>query len=246
MAATADSVLVADRGVAAVRVIAALQRRGTKAVSVHTEADAGAVHATLADESVLLGPTTASYGDVRKLIEAARQAGAQGVHPAGADVPGLAQAVADAGLTWCGGRVDVPVALLGAPPVVEAVAADQPLRLSGLPPRAVEVVTGLDVTGAGPGGAASGAARAGVALSVDVVASLLAPVTVWRPPAGEDLWVDAAVAEGTSPADPLLAVLTVWGPDRGSAYARAGQAWDRFVIEGPVVDRPAALGRGPQ
>ncbi|MCW2501608.1 MAG: acetyl-COA carboxylase, partial [Frankiales bacterium] len=82
MAATADSVLVADRGVAAVRVIAALQRRGTKAVSVHTEADAGAVHATLADESVLLGPTTASYGDVRKLIEAARQAGAQGVHPA--------------------------------------------------------------------------------------------------------------------------------------------------------------------
>jgi acetyl/propionyl-CoA carboxylase alpha subunit len=244
MAAIADTVLVADRGVPAARVVAALQARGVKAVSVHTDADATAVHATRADESVLLGPTTASYVDVRKLVEAARQSGAGAVHPGSAAVPGLEEAVGEAGLTWLGGRLDVPVAVLGAPPVVEAVSHAEHVSLRGLPPRAVEVVTGLDLVWASLDSGPTGAAREGVALSVDVVASVLAPVTGWQAPDGDHLWLDAAVAEGSRPADPLLAVLTVWGPDRDSAYARAAQAWDRLVIEGPVVDRPRALG-GP-
>ena len=95
-----ETVLVADRGAAAVRVVTALQDRGIKAVSVHTDADADAQHATAADESVLLGPTLSSYGDVVKLVEAAQQAGADAVHPGGATVPGLQEAVADAGLEW--------------------------------------------------------------------------------------------------------------------------------------------------
>jgi acetyl/propionyl-CoA carboxylase alpha subunit len=239
-----DTVLVADRGVPAVRVVTALQRRGIKAVSVHTEADGHALHATLADESVLLGPTLAAYGDVVKLVEAALQAGAGAVHPGGADVPGLEEAVTQAGLQWLGGPLSVPVGCVAVPSLLEAVVAEQPACLSGLPARAVEVVTGLDLTCAALAGEAQGVARDGVALSVDVRAERLGPVTAWQVPEGEDLWVDAAVAQGLAPVDPLLAVLTVWGPDRETAYARAATAWDQLVIEGPVVRRPAALGGG--
>ncbi|MGB8651112.1 MAG: biotin carboxylase N-terminal domain-containing protein [Mycobacteriales bacterium] len=240
-----DCVLVTDSGVPAVRVLAALQARGIKAVSVHTAADAGARHATLADESVLLGETTSAYGDPQALVEAARQVGASAVHPGAADVPGLEQAVTEAGMDWLGGPLQVPVTLSVVAPVSEARAGTELTTLPVLPPRAVEVVTGLDLVRAALEGEVSGIARDGVALSVEVTASALAPVQAWQVPDGEgddrDVWVDSAVEAGTDPVDPLLAVLTVWGPDRDSAYARAAAAWDRLVIEGPVVRRPAAL-----
>ncbi len=237
-----DTVLVVDRGVAAVRVLRALQSRGIKAVSVHTGADATALHATLADETVLLGPTTASYGDIVKLVEAARQAGAHAVHPVTVELAELGPAVLAAGLEWLGGSLQVPVELSVGDGVVEARCSD---RLTTLPPaasRSAEVVTGLDLTGASLTGESEGVARAGVAVSVDVVASTLAPITTLHLPAGEDIWVDAAVASGTHPAEPLLAVLTAWGPDRDTAYSRACEAWDELVIDGPVVHRPEALG----
>ncbi|MGZ6825915.1 MAG: hypothetical protein ACXVGH_03915, partial [Mycobacteriales bacterium] len=59
---------------------------------------------------------------------------------------------------------------------------------------------------------------------------------------GPDVWVDSAVEVGSSPDVPLLAVLTAWGPDRDAAYTRACEAWDQFVVAGPVVPRPVALG----
>ena len=97
-----ETVLVADHGVAAVQVLHDCQAESIKAVSVHTAADADAPHAVMADESVLLGPELSSYDDVVALVEAARQAGADAVHPAGRELPGLEQAVRDAGLDWLG------------------------------------------------------------------------------------------------------------------------------------------------
>jgi acetyl/propionyl-CoA carboxylase alpha subunit len=237
-----DCVLVADRGVAAVRVLRALQHLGVKAVSLHSEADATALHATLADESVLIGPTTASYGDTVKVVEAARQAGAEGVHPVTADVPGLQEAVLAAGLEWLGEPLQVPVVLTVAGGAVEAVLSDALAIVPPVASRSAEVVTGLDLTCASLTGEASGVARGGLAVSIDVLGSELAPVTRMQVPHDDDLWVDAAVEVGTEPVDPLLAVLTAWGPDRDAAYLRARQAWEQLIIEGPLVPRPAALG----
>ncbi|MCW2600600.1 MAG: acetyl/propionyl-CoA carboxylase subuit alpha [Frankiales bacterium] len=239
-----DTVLVIDRGVAAVRVLRALQGRGIKAVSVHTDLDATALHTTLADESVLLGPTTASYGDVLKLVEAARQAGAQAVHPVTVELAGLEDAVLAAQLEWLGGTLHVPVELAVGDGVVEARCTEQSFPLPPVASRSAEVVTGLDLTCATLTGQAEGVARDGVAVSVDILAATLAPVTAVHLPSGDDVWVDLAVAPGSRPVDPLLAVLTAWGPDRDSAYDRACEAWDHLDIEGPVVPRPEALG-GP-
>lgn len=243
--AVPDTVLIADAGVAAVREIRGLHRLGIKAVSVHTGADATALHATLADESVLLGPDLASYRDARKIVEAARQVHADAVHPVHAVVPGLEEAVTDAGLEWLGGQLRLPVELSIGDGVVEAVLADHPVAVPAVATRAAEVVSGLDLTLAAVEGTSNGEARGGVAVSVDLVATTLAPVTAWRGPDLPDVWLDEAVAEGTIPIDSVLAVLTVWGVDRDAAYALACAAWDEIVIEGPEVHRPEALG-GPE
>ena len=237
-----DCVLVADSGVAAVRVVRGLQSLGVKAVSVHTEADATALHATLADETVLLGPDPQLYGDARVLVEAARQAGAQGVHPVTAQVEGLEPAVAGAGLAWLGGALQVPVALtVGDGAVVAELSADL-TTLPAVASRSAEVVTGLDLTCAALHGEATGVARGGVAVSVDVRALSLAPVSRVAVPGLDDVWVDLAVGEGTDPVDDLVAVLTAWGSTRFEAFDLAAEAYDLLEIEGPVLARPAALG----
>ena len=99
-----DTVLIADRGDTALLVVRACQRLGIKAVSVHADADAKDPHATEADESVLLGDLS-SYADDVAVLEAARQAGAQAVHPGAgplAHSDAFAQAVEEAGLAWIG------------------------------------------------------------------------------------------------------------------------------------------------
>jgi acetyl/propionyl-CoA carboxylase alpha subunit len=239
---TPSTVLVVDRGVAAVRVLSALQSRGVKAVSVHTTADATALHRTLADESVLLGRTAAAYDDVVRLVEAARQAGAEAVHPVTVSLPGLQEAVTQAGLQWLGGALEVPVELSVHDGVVEARCVEELHVLLPVASRSAEVVTGLDLTLAALTGAAQGLARDGVAVSVDVVATTLAQVTALELPASDDVWWDAAVAVGSEPVEPLLLVLTAWGPDRDAAYSTARAAWDQLVIAGPTVPRPPALG----
>jgi len=76
-------VLVANRGEIACRVLATIRRLGIGSVAVYSEADAQAMHVSLADEGVCIGPAPASqsYLNIPAIIEACRMTGAEAVHP---------------------------------------------------------------------------------------------------------------------------------------------------------------------
>ncbi len=76
-------ILIANRGEIACRVIATARKMGIKTVAVYSEADREARHVRLADEAVLLGPAPSreSYLVADKIIEAAKQTGAEAIHP---------------------------------------------------------------------------------------------------------------------------------------------------------------------
>ncbi len=99
--------LVANRGEIAVRVIRACRELDIETVAVCSDADRRALHATLADVAVPIGPAPAldSYLRVERLIEAARTSGADAVHPGYgflSENAGFAQACEDAGLIFVG------------------------------------------------------------------------------------------------------------------------------------------------
>ena len=142
-----ESVLVANRGEIARRVIRTVRAMGIRAIAVYSDADAGLPFVREADEAVLLGPAppARSYLDIDAVIGAARQAGASAIHPGYgflAENPAFAARVLAEGLTWIGPppsaieqmgdkisarnlmeRAGVPVAAGTREPVTDAAAA---------------------------------------------------------------------------------------------------------------------------
>jgi acetyl-CoA carboxylase biotin carboxylase subunit len=101
------TVLVANRGEIAVRVISALRDLGLRAVAVYSEADRLSRHVEIADEAVLIGPPTPgrSYLNIEALLDAARRTGADAVHPGYgflSESPRFVEACEGAGLVFIG------------------------------------------------------------------------------------------------------------------------------------------------
>jgi 3-methylcrotonyl-CoA carboxylase alpha subunit len=105
------SLLIANRGEIACRVIRTARRLGIRTVAVYSDADAKALHVRMADEAVHIGPSPAreSYLVGDEIIEAAKQTGAEAIHPGYgflSENADFAQAVIDAGLIWVGPKPD--------------------------------------------------------------------------------------------------------------------------------------------
>jgi len=77
------TLLIANRGEIACRIMRTAQRMGIVTVAVYSDADAEAAHVALADKSVRIGPPSArdSYLNIPAVVEAARQSGAEAIHP---------------------------------------------------------------------------------------------------------------------------------------------------------------------
>jgi len=128
-----STVLIANRGEIALRLVRACHSLGLRAVAVYSDVDRDAPHVIAADKAVHIGPPEAaqSYLDGDRIIAAAKQAGAQAIHPGYgflAENADFAQACADAGLIFVGPSPD-KIALMGSKIAAKAaaVAANVPV-----------------------------------------------------------------------------------------------------------------------
>ena len=102
-----SKILIANRGEIACRIMRTAKRMGIKTVAVYSDADRDALHVSLADEAVHIGPPEAvnSYLVIEKIIDACRQTGAEAVHPGYgflSEREAFALALRDAGITFIG------------------------------------------------------------------------------------------------------------------------------------------------
>ncbi|MCU1542931.1 MAG: acetyl/propionyl-CoA carboxylase subunit alpha [Microbacteriaceae bacterium] len=109
MSAVIESVLVANRGEIACRIIRTLRRMGIRSIAVYSDADRGALHVSLADVAIRIGPAPAldSYLDIAAIVAAAVRAGADAIHPGYgflSENVELARATDVAGLVFIGPR----------------------------------------------------------------------------------------------------------------------------------------------
>ncbi len=105
-----QKILIANRGEIACRVAKTARLLGIKTVAVYSEADRDAVHVDMADEAVLIGPAPAaqSYLVMEKIIEAAKQTGADAIHPGYgflSENAGFAEALKAAGIVFIGPNI---------------------------------------------------------------------------------------------------------------------------------------------
>ena len=136
-----ETVLVANRGEIAVRVLRTLRRLGIRSVAVYSDADAGAPHVAAADVAVRIGPAPAaqSYLSIPAVLEAARATGAQAIHPGYgflSENTAFAAACADAGIVFVG----PPASAIEA--MGDKIRAKQTVAKAGVP-----VVPGSDGAG---------------------------------------------------------------------------------------------------
>lgn len=105
------SLLIANRGEIACRIIRTAREMGLRTIAVYSEADAQALHVRLADEAILIGPAPAreSYLDAARILAAARESGAEAIHPGYgflSENAEFAESVIAAGLVWVGPNPD--------------------------------------------------------------------------------------------------------------------------------------------
>jgi len=127
-----DTVLIANRGEIALRILRACRDLGLKTVAAHSEPDVGLRHVALADRAICIGPapSTQSYLNIGEIVAAARLTGAGAIHPGYgflAESAVFAEAVEQAGLTFIGPS-SAAIRLMG-----DKVSAKRAMIAAGVP-----------------------------------------------------------------------------------------------------------------
>jgi urea carboxylase len=129
-----DTVLVANRGAIATRIIRTLRKMGLRSVAVYSEADVGSLHVSQADEAICIGPAPASesYLDTAAILKAARESGAGAIHPGYgflAENAEFAESCAAAGIVFIGPTPE-NIRTFGLKHSARALAAEQGVPLA--------------------------------------------------------------------------------------------------------------------